>query len=378
MTAFLAMLMDAYRQLNSKKMFWVVLSLSGIVVLFYGSIGFDETGMSMFFGLSHVDNPMLTHDSDLSKVLYRSIFSTFILGLWLAWIATILALVSTTAIFPDFLADGAIDIVLSKPVTRIKVFFFKYIASLLFVVLQVTIFCVGVFFCLGVRLGDWEWRIFAAIPLLTVFFSYLYSVNVLVGVWTRSTLAALLVTMLFWFSIFSTNAAETIVNRIKTQMVMQVEESDREIARMEERLTALDSSEVPTDSPAAANLRRNLDSTRTERDERLLLIDKIDRWHQPVRILQAIMPKTGETIGLLDRWLRRDTDINIMDILEGAVVMDESGRFRRTQGDEDREIERRLETEAESRSDLYILGTSVAFEAVVLLLACTVFVRRDY
>ncbi|UCD76701.1 MAG: hypothetical protein JSV91_07195 [Phycisphaerales bacterium] len=378
MTVFLAMLLDAYRQLNSKKLFWVVLAISGIVVLFYGSIGFDDTGMSMFFGLTHIEDPMLTRDSFLSKLLYRSIFSTFILGLWLAWIATILALISTTAIFPDFLADGAIDIVLSKPVTRVKVFFFKYIASLLFVVLQVAIFCLGVFLCLGLRLSDWEWRIFAAIPLLTLFYSYLYSVNVLIGVWSRSTLTALLVTLLFWFGIFSTNAAETIVNRIKTQMIMEVEGNDRDIARMEVSLGGLQSNQVPADSPARANLQRSLESTRSDRDERQVLIDKIERWHKPVRVLQAIMPKTGETIGLLDRWLRRDTDINIMDILDGAVAVDESGRYRRTQGDEDREIERRLESEAETRSDWYIIGTSLAFEAVVLLLGCSIFVKRDY
>ena len=72
----------------------------------------------------------------------------------------------------------------------------KFATSLLFVLLQVTLFCVGVFLCMGIRLGDWEWKIFAAIPVVTLFFSYLFSVNVLFGVWTRSALAALLITMM--------------------------------------------------------------------------------------------------------------------------------------------------------------------------------------
>ena len=51
MTAFTALLVDAYRYLNSKKLFWITLGLSGVVVIFYASFGFDEKGMSMLFGM---------------------------------------------------------------------------------------------------------------------------------------------------------------------------------------------------------------------------------------------------------------------------------------------------------------------------------------
>ena len=50
MTAFLAMLLDAYRELNSRKLFWITLGMSVMVVIAFGSIGFNEQGMSMFYG----------------------------------------------------------------------------------------------------------------------------------------------------------------------------------------------------------------------------------------------------------------------------------------------------------------------------------------
>ncbi len=378
MNAFVAMLVDSYRQLNSRRLFWIILGLSALIVLYFASIGFDENGMSMFFGLWSIDNPVLTRDSIVSKILYRSIFSTFIVGFWLAWIATILALISTTTIFPDFIADGAIDLVLSKPISRVRLFAMKYLASLLFVLLQVGVFCVGIFFCMGLRLGDWEWKIFAAIPLVVLFYSYLFSVNVLVGVWTRSAMAALLATLLFWFSLFATNATEAMLNQFRTNHAVQIEELDESIDRIESSLTQVTTGHPDADASGTARLRVQLETMKTQRAEKADVVDRLDVWHGPTRSVQALMPKTSDTIALLDRWLRRDTDVNILDIMRGTATLDPAGNPVARDATRPREVERRLEEDYASKSTWYITGSSLAFEAVVLALACFVFVRRDY
>jgi ABC-type transport system involved in multi-copper enzyme maturation permease subunit len=376
MTAIVAMLIDAYRQLNAKRLFWITLILSGGVVLSYASIGFNETGMSYLFGLFSTENELLAEGSPIARMLYRSIFSSFIVSLWLAWVATILALVSTTTIFPDFLAGGAVDIVLSKPIGRVRLFFIKYFTSLLFVVLQVGLFCVGVFFCMGWRIGDWNWLIFAAIPLVTVFYSYLYSVNVLVGVVTRSSLTALLITLLFWSTIFSLNLAEGIVNQFHTQYALQSEKSETAIASMRERVDGLE------DDPQNAALRTRLESgiedEQVTLDENAEVVGKLAPWRNGLRGAQLVLPKTGETIALLDRWLKEDTDVDIMDLLSGNVSVDTGGEVSQTRVTQDREVAQRIVDEMESRSLWYVIGTSVVFEMIVLGLACVVFVRRDY
>lgn len=378
MRLFGAMLIDSYRELNSKKLFWVILVMSATVVLMYGSIGFDETGMSMFFGLTHVENALLTDGSFLASLMYRSIFSTFMVGVWLAWIATILALVSTTTVFPDFVSGGAIDLVLSKPIRRVTLFFMKYMASLLFVLLQVTLFCVGVFLCMGIRLGDWEWKIFAAIPVVMLFFSYLFSVNVLFGVWTRSALAALLITMMLWTSLWSVNQAETILNLVRMEMIVGIEGEDKTIATLEESYAALETGEAEQNAPAMRRIKRDLESRREERDSSLELIGKIDNWYKPIRTVRTIMPKTAETIALLDRWLRRDTDVNLFDLLQGKVASNESGGFSVTNTSDKREAQRRLQHQYDAKSEVFLIGSSLAFEVLVLSFACWIFVRRDY
>ncbi|MCA9291236.1 MAG: ABC transporter permease [Phycisphaerales bacterium] len=369
MRVFGAMLVDAYRELNSKKLFWVILAISGVVVLGYGSIGFDAAGVSIGFGIWHVESEFLYDGSVLSTIFYRSIFASFIVAIWLTWIATILALISTTTVFPDFIAGGAIDLVLAKPIGRLRLFVYKYLVSLLFVVLQVTLFCIGIFLCMGLRVGDWDPLVFAAIPLVIVFFSYLFSVSVLVGVWTRSAITALLLTILFWFGLYSMNQTEAILLTVKTQFQLETEHAAERLAALE--ANAGDEPDETTTSRIA--------ELRTEQQEAEDLVARLDTWYRLTAGIKAVLPKTGETIGLLDRWLSRDSDINIMDIFTGNVQADGNGQFSLGgRPDRDREAQRRVQAVYAGRSETYVIGTSLAFEFVMLGLAAWIFCRRDY
>lgn len=376
MRAFGAMLIDAYRELNSRKLFWVVLVISTMVMLFYASIAFDDTGMSFFFGLWHVDSDFVRADTPIARMLYRSIFSSFIVGFWLAWAAVILALISTTTIFPDFIAGGSIDLVLSKPLSRVFLFFSKYISSLLFVVLQVAIFCVGVFLCMGVRMGEWNWMIFAAIPLITLFYSYLYSFNVLIGVWTRSALAALLLTMLLWFSIFGINMTEGIMLRIQVGQQISLDDSRKNLDRLENAVEALGDSEE--DAGRAAMFQSQIADEKTTIAETEDQLGKLEPWMKRVQVMKYPLPKTGETLGLLERWLQKDTDVSLNDILAGNITMDEDGEYVRARTGHEERAQTRMMEYYDSRTMWYILGTSMVFEAVMLGLACFIFVRRDF
>jgi len=371
MTIFLALLVDAYRELNSRKLFWIVLLLSFLFVAVYASIGFDETGMFILFGLKHFDSELLTEGSPMAKLLYRGIFATFVVPIWLAWVATILALISTAPIFPEFVASGSIDLVLCKPISRIRLFISKYLASLLFVLLQVSVFCVGVFLAIGWRLNDWEWKVFLAVPLVTLFYSYLYSFCVLVGVWTRSTLAALLLTMLMWFGIYALTATEGIVMLIRTQLELQVEDGERRQARAERN--AAPPSTAPSTTPNVV-----ADPAEAERTKQRETIADLNHWLEIVRTMRWPLPKTSETVDLLSRNLSREGDINLMDLMQGNVAIGPDDRPMKLRTDRRDQIAQERIIKETERSNAFIIGTSVGFELVVLALACAIFVRRDY
>jgi len=386
MTQALAILVDAYRELNARKLFWITLVISLMVVIVYGSIGFDETGVSMMYGLWHVESEFIRAGTPWAKVLYLGIFSEFIVGLWLAWAATILAIISTTSIFPEFVAGGSIDLVLSKPIGRLRLFVMKYFSGLLFVLLQVAVFCLGVFLCVGLRMGEWKWMVFAAIPLVTVFFSYLYAVNVLVGTWTRSALAALLVTLLFWFSLFSLQAAESLLSNFKWMSEIQIEQADKSIARINDRAAEV----AATTQPSEAFVRRTADQIQLATDRKAEAQESLatlTRWHGPIDVVTNLLPKTDATIGLLTRWFKEDEKYSIMAMLRGEM-QEPPGETIESDADDDQdfssrrrqdaEVSRRAEKEMDSVSAWWIIGSSLAFEAVIFGLAAWIFCRRDF
>jgi ABC-type transport system involved in multi-copper enzyme maturation permease subunit len=376
MTVFGAMLLDAYRELNAKKLFWITLVLSAVVVIGYASVGFNASGTSIFFGLWNIESDIVKAGSPIAKLLYESIFATFIVGLWLAWVATILALISTTTIFPDFIAGGSVDLVLSKPIHRTSIFLMKYVSSLLFVLLQVSVFCVGVFACIRWRLGEWNWMIFTAIPVVTLFYSYLYSVNVLIGILTRSALTALLITMLFWASLFSLNTADVLVTQFHTMATIGAEENQENLTSLKTRLSEMD------DADRAGPAGKRLSSQIADQQQELQSTERgattLGKWQQPLRWAQFVLPKTSETIALLDRWLKKDIQVTLTDLMSGNITTNAEGKFVPLSQNQDREVTRRLEQEYGNRSLWYVIGTSLLFEAVMLTLAAFVFVRRDY
>lgn len=344
MTQTLALLIDAYRQVNAKKMFWITLALSGLVVAVIGMLGITPKGLQIV--VWEVEAFGLTSDTFPPDLFYKQLFVTLGISIWLAWIATILALISTGSIFPDFIAQGSIDLVLSRPIGRVRLFLIRYVTGLLFATLQVLVFTTGCFMVIGLRGGVWEPGLFVAVPIFVLFFSYLFSVCVLLGVLSRSTLLAILVTLLLWFVLFLANLSDGSITMLRVSAEVEVEQAEAELARAEE---------------PAPELRQRADGARRN----LELMRRISGIAYGVK---TVMPKTGETIALLERSL-----IDLADL----PPPQEDEELEPWQRDQQR-VGQKMQEASRERSVWWIVGTSLAFEAAVLGLACWVFVRRDY
>ena len=228
----LALLHAAYRELNARKLFWITLGLSGIVIIAMAALGLNEQGLTILwwqFDLAFLNTQFMPVD-----VFYKLIFAELVVPYWLAWIATILGLVSTSSIFPDMVSGGSIDVLLSKPISRARLFLTRYLTGLLFMGLQVTVFATLAFLVIGIRGGAWEPWIFISIPLVLLFFSYLFCICALLGLLTRSTIASLLVTMLFWFFIFGVNSGEAITMAGMTANEISSEQSQGDLDEAEQ------------------------------------------------------------------------------------------------------------------------------------------------
>ena len=324
MRVFWTLLVDSLRLLRARALFWITLVISALAAVIYLSIGFTPTGVSMMFGMGKFDNPVLRAGTQAAELFYLGLFSKFIVGLWLSWVAIGLAIISCAPVFPDFMAEGSIGIPLSKPVSRLKLFLYKYIGSLLFVVLQVGLFCAIVFFAVRWRVGTWNPSVFWAVPLVTLVFSYLYSVVVLVAVKTRSVLPAILAGILIWFASWVGQKGEEILYKV-----------------------------AYLDTPG--------DVISTGEN------DNVRQWHQRSVWLMACLPKTGETVNLMDRHV----------VVGGKTGFSNSGFIKILMGMESTP-EESVDQAITRHSTLYIIGTSLIFEAVMLGLAAWIFCRRDF
>lgn len=399
-----AMLVDAYRELNSKKMFWISLILSGLVVASIACVGINNKGLTILWWTISLD---ILNTSFLSPAsFYKFVFIQFGFNFWLAWIASILALISTASIIPDLVAGGSIELSLSKPIARVRLFLTKYATALLFTGLQVGVFTLASFLVIGVRGGSWEWSIFLAIPLVLLFFSFIYCVCALLGLVTRSTIAALLLSVLFWFFLFLINISERTVLLFKLNAEDRIASAERELGNLPELISRSKDRIVTFSTPKegetdAERLKREANKATEEaklaghemrvttRQQSLTeyksTSDTLNKWHGMLFGIKTVFPKTSETMGLLERQL---TSLNEFQKFSDAQEEREDDRRSRRRGNasgvtvETNEpspsVARKVEEVLRSRSVFWVLGTSVMFEVLVLFICCAIFVRRDF
>lgn len=106
-------------------------------------------------------------------------------------------LAATSFFVPQMLERGAADTLFSKPVSRIALLTARYAAGLLFVGLLAVALVGGLFLGLKARWGLEGTDLLWSAPVLVYRYAIVYSATVLIGVLTRSSVAALLGSFLF-------------------------------------------------------------------------------------------------------------------------------------------------------------------------------------
>jgi hypothetical protein len=115
-----------------------------------------------------------------------------------AWVLLFISVVITAGFVPGLLQKGAFDLAVSKPIGRSRLLVYKYLGGLTFTALLAGVTVGGVYLAIGLRTGLWNHHFLLAVPLLLFYFAVLYAVSVLVAVLTRSTVLAILATLLAW------------------------------------------------------------------------------------------------------------------------------------------------------------------------------------
>lgn len=384
-----AIFLDAYRELNAKKMFWITMALNLLAVVLFASLGINERGVTILHWT--IDSPMNTARFS-EELFYKVQFTTWGIPFWLSWITAILALISTASIVPDLVSSGVIEPVLSKPIGRVRLFLTKYLTGLLFVGLQVLVFSVGCLLVIGIRGGAWEPELLLAVPIVLMFFSYLFAVCAFFGLVTRSTIAALLLTLLFWFMVWIVNTGDNVILSQREGSIVQLEDRREDVVKQEQfaqtRMEQLrdEGKAVPGDEdrplPEGIDdplvvLNPTLTTSRNRLSEAETAAQTWKGWYAKVFALKTILPKTQETIALTERWLITQDEVNEL-LGFGNEINQDRPQEEDMPAFADPRVSGRVATIMRERSIGWVLGTSFAFEFVVLGLCCVIFVRRDF
>jgi ABC-type transport system involved in multi-copper enzyme maturation permease subunit len=115
------------------------------------------------------------------------------------WVITLISIVVTAGYIPNMVQKGSVDLLVSKPISRTGLLLYKYLGGVTFVLINAAVAILGVWIVMGLKTGLWPASFPLTIFLIVFFYAILYSVSVLIGVLTRSSLVAILLSVLFWF-----------------------------------------------------------------------------------------------------------------------------------------------------------------------------------
>jgi ABC-type transport system involved in multi-copper enzyme maturation permease subunit len=315
-----ALIADSFRDALDRKVFWVMLLICVIIAAAMLCIGFDEKGVSLLFGLFRADyqGPLLRGYLGSFGIPRAAIgaFAVYLLmDFVLGSVAILLALIATAGVFPTLMERGAIDVVLAKPLPRWKLFLGKYLGSTVFVLIQASFFIVMTFFIIGLRWKTWLPGYLLSIPLLVVLYTYVYSVCVLIGVVTRSTITAILLSLAAWFAFSIIQAAPALFEMF-----------------------------VPS--------------------------GKAHRWYAVAETVAWLVPRTQDIPYIAARWCEAGTSLDLSPAARRkAQESNDAFRIERAQ---------QIEEEQLRISAAKSIGSSLGIELVIVLLAMRRFSKTDF
>jgi ABC-type transport system involved in multi-copper enzyme maturation permease subunit len=132
-------------------------------------------------------------------------------------IALLIGLIITAFFIPNMLRKGSVDLFISKPIGRSQLLIYKYVGGLTFVFLVTTFTVGGIWLVFGLRSGYWNPNFLAVIPILTFTFAIIYAMSTLIAVFTRSAIAAMIVSIGFMLGLYIVGQVKTIFDTVRIE-----------------------------------------------------------------------------------------------------------------------------------------------------------------
>lgn len=141
---------------------------------------------------------------------------SWIIKFGLGVITVFVALVVTSPIIPETFRSNSLHLLLSKPISRMWLFLFKFFGGCIFVLVNIAFLLTGLYFIAGIRFDIWNEGLLACIPLLLFVFMIFYSVSALVGLLWGNSIVSVIACILFWLFCLVLGAVHFVMNNFAT------------------------------------------------------------------------------------------------------------------------------------------------------------------
>ncbi len=133
---------------------------------------------------------------DIQKPI-QQVLAAFI-SLILGRLGVFIAILVTAAIVPHTFEPGAIDLLLSKPVSRMLVFVTKFFGGCVFILINASYLIAGLWVIAGVRFQVWNANLLLCIPVFLFLFAICYAVSAVAGLIWKNAIVSVVLTIVFW------------------------------------------------------------------------------------------------------------------------------------------------------------------------------------
>jgi ABC-type transport system involved in multi-copper enzyme maturation permease subunit len=189
MNAVWAIVRDTFREAFARKVFWGFYALSTLMILFFllvlrVDIVEGASATVTLFGVDSVRNMPVQR---IIQGAFAAI-ATFLYTWGLA-----LAVFASGSLVPSLLEPGRIELLLSKPVSRVQLLLSRYLGILLVVAVNFAWLVLGVWIVLGAKTGIWNEQFLLTLPAGVFLFSVMLGLIVLAGVLWESAAVCVMI-----------------------------------------------------------------------------------------------------------------------------------------------------------------------------------------
>ncbi len=149
-------------------------------------------------------------DQEQLDKIVKQVLAT-VMSLLVGAIGVFVAILVTASIIPHMFEPGAIDLLLSRPLSRSLLFLSKFVGGCTFILLNSAYLIVGLWVYVGLRFGIWSNKLLLCIPVFLFLFAIYYSVSALAGVVWKNAVVSVVITILFWAACFTVGASKEVV-----------------------------------------------------------------------------------------------------------------------------------------------------------------------